>query len=172
MNKSEGKAHYVRSIKIAHFPSSTHHEHARTSRRHRTMTCAYPLPLFLTPPLPVRLQKFKTLFSPTKLGELSLKNRFAVAPMTRARGGKELLANDFVKQYYEAVSFFATRMISARIYSSFFFRSSHRPVSSSPRACTSVHRREDGSKFQGYGPRSRLRLGKCALYVAVSVFSI
>ena len=41
-----------------------------------------------------------TLFSATRLGGQLIKNRIALAPMTRARGGKERVANDLIKEYY------------------------------------------------------------------------
>lgn len=40
------------------------------------------------------------LFRPFELGDLQLKNRVALAPMTRARAGKERLANALMAEYY------------------------------------------------------------------------
>lgn len=41
-----------------------------------------------------------TLYSPVTIGGQVSKNRVALAPMTRARAGKERLANDLIKEYY------------------------------------------------------------------------
>lgn len=41
-----------------------------------------------------------SLLSPFELGDISLKNRVAMAPMTRARAGAEGLANPLMAQYY------------------------------------------------------------------------
>lgn len=40
------------------------------------------------------------LFSPLKLGSLTLKNRIIMAPLTRARSGEERLPNDLMAKYY------------------------------------------------------------------------
>ena len=40
------------------------------------------------------------LFEPLALGNLQLKNRIAMAPMTRGRAGKERVANDLMAEYY------------------------------------------------------------------------
>lgn len=40
------------------------------------------------------------LFSPFQLGPIQLKNRIALAPMTRARAGKDRLANALMAEYY------------------------------------------------------------------------
>lgn len=42
-----------------------------------------------------------TLFSPIKLGKYQLKNRIFMAPMTRARCGKQGIPTDLVVQYYK-----------------------------------------------------------------------
>ncbi|MEO0444624.1 MAG: alkene reductase [Verrucomicrobiota bacterium] len=42
----------------------------------------------------------KTLLSPTSLGDLELKNRIALAPMTRARAGEERIPNALMAEYY------------------------------------------------------------------------
>ena len=41
-----------------------------------------------------------TLLSPYKLGNLSLKNRVVLAPMTRARAGEERMPNSLMAEYY------------------------------------------------------------------------
>ncbi|HEY9714719.1 MAG TPA: alkene reductase, partial [Chroococcales cyanobacterium] len=43
----------------------------------------------------------KSLLSPFKLGDLNLKNRIAMAPMTRSRAGEIRVANDLMAEYYE-----------------------------------------------------------------------
>ena len=45
-------------------------------------------------------EKAKELFSPFKLGDLELKNRIALAPMTRARAGSEQMPNELMAEYY------------------------------------------------------------------------
>ena len=40
------------------------------------------------------------LLEPLKLGDLSLKNRIALAPMTRARAGTERIPNEIMADYY------------------------------------------------------------------------
>ncbi|BAU65547.1 NADH:flavin oxidoreductase/NADH oxidase [Stanieria sp. NIES-3757] len=40
------------------------------------------------------------LLSPFSLGDLTLKNRVAMAPLTRSRAGKERLPNDLMAEYY------------------------------------------------------------------------
>ncbi len=42
----------------------------------------------------------KNLLSTFQLGDLELKNRVVLAPMTRARSGKERMANDLMEEYY------------------------------------------------------------------------
>lgn len=42
----------------------------------------------------------RTLFAPTKLGALQLKNRIAMAPMTRTRAGEDGIAKDMHATYY------------------------------------------------------------------------
>jgi N-ethylmaleimide reductase len=41
-----------------------------------------------------------TLLSPCKLGDITLKNRVIMAPLTRSRAGEERIANDLMKEYY------------------------------------------------------------------------
>ena len=41
-----------------------------------------------------------TIFDPLKLGELVLKNRIVLAPMTRGRAGDSRVPNDLLEQYY------------------------------------------------------------------------
>ncbi len=45
-------------------------------------------------------QKSNTLFSPFQLGDLTLQNRIALSPMTRARAGSEQTANALMAEYY------------------------------------------------------------------------
>ena len=45
-------------------------------------------------------QEKKGLFSPFKLGDLTLQNRIVLAPMTRARAGSEQTANALMAEYY------------------------------------------------------------------------
>lgn len=40
------------------------------------------------------------LFDPLKMGDITLKNRIAMAPMTRGRAGKERIPNDIMADYY------------------------------------------------------------------------
>ncbi len=40
------------------------------------------------------------LFGPTKIGELTLKNRITMAPMTRGRAGESRVANELMAEYY------------------------------------------------------------------------
>jgi N-ethylmaleimide reductase len=42
----------------------------------------------------------KNLFEPLSLGKLTLKNRIALAPMTRGRAGEERIPNDLMAEYY------------------------------------------------------------------------
>lgn len=42
-----------------------------------------------------------SLLSPLQLGEITLKNRVVMAPMTRARAGEEMTANELMAEYYE-----------------------------------------------------------------------
>ncbi len=42
----------------------------------------------------------KTLFDPVKMGDYELKNRIAMAPMTRGRAGKQRIPNDLMAEYY------------------------------------------------------------------------
>jgi len=42
----------------------------------------------------------KNLFEPLSLGKLTLKNRIALAPMTRGRAGQERIPNDLMAEYY------------------------------------------------------------------------
>ncbi|SDO94542.1 alkene reductase [Desulforhopalus singaporensis] len=42
----------------------------------------------------------KSLFQPYALGEMKLKNRIAMAPMTRGRAGESRVANELMAQYY------------------------------------------------------------------------
>jgi 2,4-dienoyl-CoA reductase-like NADH-dependent reductase (Old Yellow Enzyme family) len=44
--------------------------------------------------------KYPTLLSALKLGDLTLKNRVVLAPMTRARSGATCVANDMNVEYY------------------------------------------------------------------------
>lgn len=44
--------------------------------------------------------KGNRLFEPLSIGKLNLKNRIAMAPMTRGRAGKERIANDLMAEYY------------------------------------------------------------------------
>jgi len=44
--------------------------------------------------------KESPLFEPLEMGKMKLKNRVAMAPMTRGRAGKERLANDLMAEYY------------------------------------------------------------------------
>lgn len=41
-----------------------------------------------------------SLFESVKLGDLTLPNRIVMAPLTRARAGKERIPNDLMRQYY------------------------------------------------------------------------
>jgi 2,4-dienoyl-CoA reductase-like NADH-dependent reductase (Old Yellow Enzyme family) len=41
-----------------------------------------------------------TLFDPIRIGDVSLKNRIVMAPLTRSRSGQERVANALVAQYY------------------------------------------------------------------------
>jgi 2,4-dienoyl-CoA reductase-like NADH-dependent reductase (Old Yellow Enzyme family) len=45
--------------------------------------------------------KADALLSPYKLGDLDLKNRIVLAPMTRARAGEERVPNDLMTDYYK-----------------------------------------------------------------------
>lgn len=40
------------------------------------------------------------LLSPFELGDLTLKNRVVMAPLTRSRAGKERMPNDLMAEYY------------------------------------------------------------------------
>lgn len=42
----------------------------------------------------------KTLFDEVKIGNLNLKNRIVMAPLTRSRAGSERVPNDLMKDYY------------------------------------------------------------------------
>lgn len=44
--------------------------------------------------------KSKKILSAFRLGDLDLKNRVVLAPLTRARAGKERMANDLMAEYY------------------------------------------------------------------------
>ena len=44
--------------------------------------------------------KSKELLSPFQMGDLELKNRVALAPMTRARSGADRMPNDLMAEYY------------------------------------------------------------------------
>ena len=44
--------------------------------------------------------KETSLFEPLSLGNLQLKNRMALAPMTRGRAGKERIPNELMAEYY------------------------------------------------------------------------
>jgi N-ethylmaleimide reductase len=44
--------------------------------------------------------KISSLFEPLSIGNLSLKNRIALAPMTRGRAGLERVPNDLMAEYY------------------------------------------------------------------------
>ena len=44
--------------------------------------------------------KTSILFEPLSIGKLNLKNRIALAPMTRGRAGKERIPNDLMAKYY------------------------------------------------------------------------
>lgn len=44
--------------------------------------------------------KNNKLFEPVSIGDLHLKNRIAMAPMTRGRSGKERVPNDLMAEYY------------------------------------------------------------------------
>lgn len=44
--------------------------------------------------------KGSRLFEPFSIGKLRLKNRIAMAPMTRGRAGKKRIANDLMAEYY------------------------------------------------------------------------
>jgi 2,4-dienoyl-CoA reductase-like NADH-dependent reductase (Old Yellow Enzyme family) len=41
-----------------------------------------------------------SLFDPLPLGELTLKNRILLAPLTRCRAGKERVPNALMAEYY------------------------------------------------------------------------
>ena len=41
------------------------------------------------------------LFTPVKIGDLNIKNRLALSPMTRARAGEEMMANNLMVKYYK-----------------------------------------------------------------------
>ncbi len=41
-----------------------------------------------------------TLLTPVQIGDLNLKNRIALAPMTRARSGAERIPNALMAEYY------------------------------------------------------------------------
>jgi N-ethylmaleimide reductase len=41
-----------------------------------------------------------SLFDPLKLGALQLPNRFAMAPLTRARAGRDAIPNALMALYY------------------------------------------------------------------------
>lgn len=41
------------------------------------------------------------IFSPTEIGNIKIKNRIALAPMTRGRAGKERIPNDLMATYYK-----------------------------------------------------------------------
>ncbi|MGD8272085.1 MAG: alkene reductase, partial [Desulfobacterales bacterium] len=40
------------------------------------------------------------LFEPLQMGDLELKNRIVLAPMTRGRAGAERIANELMAEYY------------------------------------------------------------------------
>jgi N-ethylmaleimide reductase len=44
--------------------------------------------------------KTSILFKPLSIGNLHLKNRIVLAPMTRGRAGSERLPNDLMAEYY------------------------------------------------------------------------
>lgn len=44
--------------------------------------------------------KSNMLFKPLSIGNLALKNRIALAPMTRGRAGSERVPNDLMAEYY------------------------------------------------------------------------
>jgi len=44
--------------------------------------------------------KNSKMFEPLSIGKLHLKNRIAMAPMTRGRAGKERVPNDLMAEYY------------------------------------------------------------------------
>ena len=46
------------------------------------------------------MMKATSLFEPLSLGNLQLKNRIALAPMTRGRAGKERIPNELMAEYY------------------------------------------------------------------------
>ncbi|QPJ61901.1 MAG: alkene reductase [Candidatus Nitronauta litoralis] len=49
---------------------------------------------------PYQNRESKKLLSPFQIGDLTLKNRVVLAPMTRARAGRERMANDLMEEYY------------------------------------------------------------------------
>ncbi len=46
------------------------------------------------------IEKMTTIFDPLTLGDLVLKNRIVLAPMTRGRAGDSRVPNDLLEQYY------------------------------------------------------------------------
>ena len=46
------------------------------------------------------MNTLNTLLSPCQVGNITLKNRVVMAPLTRARAGEERIPNDLMKQYY------------------------------------------------------------------------
>ena len=46
------------------------------------------------------MMKATSLFEPISLGNLQLRNRIAMAPMTRGRAGKERIPNELMAGYY------------------------------------------------------------------------
>ena len=42
-----------------------------------------------------------TLFDPLRIGDITLKNRIVMAPLTRSRSGVERVPGPLVAQYYE-----------------------------------------------------------------------
>ena len=46
------------------------------------------------------MSKSPTLLSPCQVGNITLKNRVVMAPLTRSRAGEERMPNDLMKQYY------------------------------------------------------------------------
>lgn len=49
---------------------------------------------------PSTMSELSELLSPYRLGEMKLKNRVVMAPMTRARAGAEMTANELMAEYY------------------------------------------------------------------------
>ena len=41
-----------------------------------------------------------TIFDPLSIGDINVKNRIVLAPMTRGRAGDERVANDLMAEYY------------------------------------------------------------------------